>query len=455
MWIYLPKDRRCSVCSPEQGDLTSPSKSLSDALASSAMWRSKFRLAPSWLRAWKTAPSLKRLSGAMCLHSLPLNSEGASGGSLVDFLAPTSPSPASAKGLKGREAGSGSKCSESPTSPGRNGSSRRMFAASSQPMARRETGRWTTGQMTLLGPSEQFSGPWPTAGGMRNGSVFVRPMLALPTGGSGCSFSQGVKWNTPNANPDIPNSNCNQKDKAGRLGAQAAAMCPTAQNRDFKGHPGAGFTERGGAGANRARDAEAWPTPRTSDQQDPSMVRVANADGPAQLREVALRFLSSPPAPPTPERGRGSSSGGPNSRPLWPTVRANELCGRGTAKRKPGTGGMMLSEEAALWQTISVADTTGGRLSRSGKRSDEPLLRGQAKQWQMPRAEMDSGRHRGEADTLHSQVKNIEPKKRLNPNFVAWLMGWPPGWTDFEPLGTASWLYRVRSLLSHFSGGGE
>ena len=39
---------------------------------------------------------------------------------------------------------------------------------------------------------------------------------------------------------------------------------------------------------------------------------------------------------------------------------------------------------------------------------------------------------------------------KLNPLFVEWLMGWPPGWTDFGPVGTASflsWRQRHSELL--------
>ena len=43
--------------------------------------------------------------------------------------------------------------------------------------------------------------------------------------------------------------------------------------------------------------------------------------------------------------------------------------------------------------------------------------------------------------------------RRLNPDFVDWLMGLPPGWTDYAPLETASYLSKVRSLLHSFLGG--
>jgi hypothetical protein len=49
------------------------------------------------------------------------------------------------------------------------------------------------------------------------------------------------------------------------------------------------------------------------------------------------------------------------------------------------TGGIDLEGAAELWQTPSVADVTGGHLTRGGDRSGEMLLNGQA-QWVTPAA---------------------------------------------------------------------
>jgi hypothetical protein len=38
-------------------------------------------------------------------------------------------------------------------------------------------------------------------------------------------------------------------------------------------------------------------------------------------------------------------------------------------------------------------------------------------------------------------------RRRLNPNFVDWLMSLPPGWTDYGPVETALWYSRQRSRL--------
>ena len=55
--------------------------------------------------------------------------------------------------------------------------------------------------------------------------------------------------------------------------------------------------------------------------------------------------------------------------------------------------------------------------------------------------------------STHGDKSPSTSTRRLNPDFVDWLMGLPPGWTDYAPLETASYLSRVRSLLRSFLGG--
>ena len=84
-------------------------------------------------------------------------------------------------------------------------------------------------------------------------------------------------------------------------------------------------------------------------------------------------------------------------------------------------------------------------MSRSKDRSDELLLNGQS-------------------DRLSSSLQDriiypvgqvsSHPRRSLNPIFVEWLMGWPPGWTlaawtDFACSATelSAWKQRMRSAL--------
>ena len=78
-----------------------------------------------------------------------------------------------------------------------------------------------------------------------------------------------------------------------------------------------------------------------------------------------------------------------------------------------------------------------------------------ARMWPTPRAEHDSGRHRGQPDTLHSAVKMWPTPTtdrysglqshgcnailgQLNPTWVEWLMGYPLGWTACAAWATRS-----------------
>jgi hypothetical protein len=90
----------------------------------------------------------------------------------------------------------------------------------------------------------------------------------------------------------------------------------------------------------------------------------------------------------------------------------------------------------------------GGRKARSGSRSTELLLNGQANALcSHPAPETPT--HGGSSSNAG---------RKLNPLFVGWLMGWPPGWTllcstgstDCGSWGMASclWSQRMRSELS-------
>ena len=114
-------------------------------------------------------------------------------------------------------------------------------------------------------------------------------------------------------------------------------------------------------------------------------------------------------------------------------------------------------ESGRQWQTPSVADTTGGHLTRGGNRSGELLLRGQAKHWATPRARDWKG---GEyPDTLSAQAESINSPQgqttetdgatilpgfqtsrlQLNERFVEALMGLRPGWTCHCDANATEW----------------
>lgn len=163
----------------------------------------------------------------------------------------------------------------------------------------------------------------------------------------------------------------------------------------------------------------------------------------------------------------------------WPTPNHADAQ---TSEMYPHKGGNpTLPMASANWSSPRV--TTGGYTnSREGVR---PTLQGEAEQWAMPRANGSAGstdvewepgkkpRRNGQPITTsltdqvagfpsslpapatcehgsESSASDPTSRRRLNPAFVEWLMGWPEGWTDFAPVGTelSLWRRRMRSSLS-------
>lgn len=139
----------------------------------------------------------------------------------------------------------------------------------------------------------------------------------------------------------------------------------------------------------------------------------------------------------------------------WPTPNTtpdapNGSLNRGNGQIRARNKSQCLGELAKQWSTASVC----GNHNRKGAiQNSGDGLSTAAKQWATPRAEMDSGKHRGKPDTLHSQIKtwpsphansstgtgsegrqvgeNIQTAVggRLNPRWVETLMNLPIGWT--------------------------
>ena len=105
----------------------------------------------------------------------------------------------------------------------------------------------------------------------------------------------------------------------------------------------------------------------------------------------------------------------------------------------------------AMWPTPTTQEVehpdaviteTGRRLSKDGKSSHSLGLADLVKIWPTPTA--SSWGNQGSQQLLEKRVKDgtitSEQKKqmvrgnggKLNPTWVEWLMGFPPGWTDLE-----------------------
>ncbi len=150
---------------------------------------------------------------------------------------------------------------------------------------------------------------------------------------------------------------------------------------------------------------------------------------------------------------------------FWRTVKAKEPMGGCLTykkfKERLGAG-MPLSlrdQVKHMWPTVRVSSANGQRAGRTRLSN----LREQIN-WPTPiaseqkyRLKGNSQQSKGLTSTViqshHSRPGQMEIGTKsqpvLNPQFVEWLMGWPIGWTEFEPVETVSshWLPLMRGSL--------
>ena len=133
-------------------------------------------------------------------------------------------------------------------------------------------------------------------------------------------------------------------------------------------------------------------------------------------------------------------SGGRPARSYIPTPIATEWkngCGKtgNRAPEKAAKAGMKLGEYAKLWPTPTVCGnynrkgasaTSGDGLATAVLKVATPT----ARDWRSGKASQAT--HDKNSRPLSEQIGGS-----LNPTWVEWLMGWPLGWTDLKPLGTA------------------
>lgn len=169
-------------------------------------------------------------------------------------------------------------------------------------------------------------------------------------------------------------------------------------------------------------------------------------------------------------------------RHIWTTPQAHDVTERGSGQKPTSkAGNACLARDARTWATPDCNTSTysNGRMG--------PNIREQASNWTMPTATERSGQgernkaltldvknwptpasrdSKGENSETHAtltgggrkhmdQLPNFvaysplaqaindgrksspsdptSPRRRLNPMFAEWLMGWPPGWTIAEP----------------------
>jgi len=138
-----------------------------------------------------------------------------------------------------------------------------------------------------------------------------------------------------------------------------------------------------------------------------------------------------------------SSNRGLQAQVMWPTPRATE----GTSGDYQRDGGdpnkprLTLKGMVKLWQT-PVADDAVERAAGKLNSRGEPKLSAQVKLWPTPKSRDWKGQSQRWIHGPMDSLANLDTGDGtpigglLNPDWVEWLMGWPIGWTDLEPLAT-------------------
>ena len=199
-------------------------------------------------------------------------------------------------------------------------------------------------------------------------------------------------------------------------------------------------------------DTETWPTPIVAEVEK----------GPASDAE----------------KGRPNQAFGAGWTPLpaqaaqWPTITTEDAKGSGSAMTRDQGKQAMLHDMAAKWPTPAARDWKGenspdhlengtGRLhmdqlpnavahgfSRPDlpTRKDGPTLSQLRPIWRPLRASLIASHGRA----TWRRLWKGRNKRRLNPGFVSWLMGWPPGHAlcDCSETGFTLWQQDMRGALS-------
>jgi hypothetical protein len=189
--------------------------------------------------------------------------------------------------------------------------------------------------------------------------------------------------------------------------------------------------------------ARGWPTPAASDVIGSGALRKDSdleTNHSVSLLHVAMRWptatVSDGDFEATPRNGikDNHNLSLPVAADLWATPKTPT--GGPEARAARGSGGADL--EAQAWATPTTRDHKDGA-DPSARTPTNALLGRQAPRTELAGPECSSG--------------TPDSPRRLNPDFVEWLMGWPRGWTDFAPVATewSRWSQRMRSELSRLS----
>lgn len=144
-----------------------------------------------------------------------------------------------------------------------------------------------------------------------------------------------------------------------------------------------------------SRASIVWPTPTAKDQDETA------SSGTGRTLTEAMRDW---PTPRTITGGKESAA------------RKKEL-----GREDPGGGDLQAAVED--WPTPLAGLASSGQRSRGGNRKDEQLFGGACMSFPRDPTTTQAGRE------CSAFVQTL-PRRRLNPAFVEWLMGFPENWLD-------------------------
>lgn len=468
--MYLPE----GLCqyAPESGCSTPGSVWRSQELARSAALNTKHTPATSWLRGWKKVPWIRALFGRIYTPSMAALGVERWTSSWADTPASPSVRPGSASvpttratsGLASRNSserssppGASSKTSAA-TSPSASTSSIESFKSLVTRLkldfsARKKLARATvesdssSSQWQTIGTDsfrcrggdrkdemglDQEARNWPTPFGFQAGN-----------GPDGNEFSKEVRrvvdsWPTPNTAPDAKQLGSNQVNSPPSLG-EAAKQWPTpaASAPNVDEAPASWLARReklkekgingNGAGMPLGVASQLWATPRH---------RVGTGDTGSPERQL-----------------EGTNPGLNDQATMWATpIMHND---RGGPKETPKSGGD-LSDQSQAWPTPASRDYRTPNSKESEDRRFATTMKGKGQQLQnfvehspsSPLARVISV----SGDELSPTDRSTVLRRRLNPAFVCWLMGWPWWWTNparnnSVRAATGSYLFKLRLRL--------
>lgn len=250
-------------------------------------------------------------------------------------------------------------------------------------LAVRDSSFWRTSQASLLPPPPLWTKPkanstnarppeswenWPTAGGMRSGRIYARP-TSVPTINVTDGFASHGAWLTPN----VPNG-----------GRSVSAEVVASR----------GMTEDGKRTVGLESEVRHWATPDAN-----AMERINRSDSPnAAIRPTLALAAAQWATPKSSEADRG-------------------VCPSELERRSPA-----LSAQTETWATPTARDHKDGATNMENVEVNGLLGR------QVLMTSLHPVHSIIDGQELSPTARTL--RRRLNPAFACWLMGWPIWWTN-------------------------